>query len=411
VVGGAGSRSRRERSGTASADAAVESAWSPPRSAVLERLGAVARRRPLQIGVFIEAPAICVIALLAFAVKGGHHLQDFGWLRAGALSVLHGATLYPPPDPGLLELNNAFVYPPIDAYALVPVAILPRPLSYAIFFVLSLGALLVALRLLGVRDWRCYTLTIVTPVAFIAFAEGALGPLLLLGVAAGWAYRDRAWRVGVIVGLTVVAKLFLWPLLVWLAATRRWKAFAAALATCVLSVLGPWAGLGFEGLRAYPRLLQVLESVQVPKSYSLAGLAWDLGLSSRIAVSALLVVAVVGCAAVVKAAGRADGDAAALALAVTTALAATPLLWVHYLVLLFVPVALLYPRLAWAWAAPLVLWVSPGPGAVPGVAWQPILALVVVTMLGALLWARPSPPWRAAAAHGAALDGPRPRRP
>ena len=90
------------------------------RSARLDRIAAFSRRKPVRIGVFVEAPAIVLLALLLFAIEGGRHLQDFGWLRAGALAVVHGHALYGPPEPRLLVLNNQFAVRFCGALGFVP---------------------------------------------------------------------------------------------------------------------------------------------------------------------------------------------------------------------------------------------------------------------------------------------------
>ena len=51
--------------------------------------------------------------------------------------------------------------------------------------------------------------------------------LLVFAVALAWRFRDKAWAVGSLIGLAVAVKLFLWPLAVWLAITRRSFGFAA----------------------------------------------------------------------------------------------------------------------------------------------------------------------------------------
>ena len=49
-----------------------------------------------------------------------------------------------------------------------------------------------------------------------------------------------------------------------------------------------------------------------------------------------------------------EGDRRAFGLAVIAALTATPIVWEHYMVLLFVPIALMSPRLSRAWLIPVV---------------------------------------------------------
>ena len=56
------------------------------------------------------------------------------------------------------------------------------------------------------------------------------------------------------------------------------------------------------------------------------------------------------------AARGAGGDRRAFAVAVVASLVATPLVWMHYLLLLYVPIALYRPRLSGLWFLPLLLW-------------------------------------------------------
>jgi len=53
---------------------------------------------------------------------------------------------------------------------------------------------------------------------------------------------------------------------------------------------------------------------------------------------------------------RAEGDRLAMTAAVGAALLLSPIVWVHYYVLLLVPVALARPRLAGLWFVPLFFW-------------------------------------------------------
>ena len=51
---------------------------------------------------------------------------------------------------------------------------------------------------------------------------GTLTPVLLLLVAVAWRWRDRRWVASGALAAAIAFKLFLWPLVVWLLATRRW---------------------------------------------------------------------------------------------------------------------------------------------------------------------------------------------
>jgi hypothetical protein len=206
---------------------------------------------------------------------------------------------------------------------------------------------------------------------------GALSSALLLGVAAAWRYRDRPYVAAPVTALTAVAKLFAWPLFVWLLATRRVRtAGIAVLVACVLLV-GGWAVIDFAGLRNYPHLLRMLSRVEAVQSYSLVGLLRLHG-GVATAVTGLLSLAVL--LAVVIAARGPQGDRRSLSVAVAGALLATPVLWLHYLVLLYVPIALARPRLSAIWFAPLAFWITPLAHS-DGSTWRTCFVLAVAALI------------------------------
>jgi hypothetical protein len=49
---------------------------------------------------------------------------------------------------------------------------------------------------------------------------------------------------------------------------------------------------------------------------------------------------------------RPHGEAHGFGLVIVAALASTPVVWSHYLVVLFVPIALISPSLSWLWFLP-----------------------------------------------------------
>jgi len=312
--------------------------------------------QPSEIAGFLWLPFLLFVVVLAADLHLRGSLGDWEIFRSAARSALHGRSPYPAAVPAALAHNDRFVYPPITALLLAPLAALPDEAGRVLVLLLTLACVLVALRLLGVRDWRCYGLTLLTAPVLDTVSLGALSSAMLLGVAAAWRYRDRRYFAAPVTALTVVAKLFAWPLFVWLLATRRLLTAFAAAAVALVLLVGGWAAIGFEGLSGYPHLLRVLTRVEAVQSYSLAGLL-RVGGSEATALTGSLAVAVV--AAVVLAARGPDGDRRSFAVAIAGALLATPVLWLHYLVLLFAPIALARPRLSALWFAPLAFWVTP----------------------------------------------------
>jgi alpha-1,2-mannosyltransferase len=333
--------------------------------------------KPWELGVFFWLPLLLYGLVLTADLRFHTALGDWEIFRHAALSVVNGHSPFPAADPATLAHNDRFVYPPITALVVAPLAALPDAVGGVLVLLLTLGCVLLALRLLGVRDWRCYGLAVLTAPVVDTVVLGALSSAMLLGVAAAWRYRDRPLVAAVVTGLTAVAKLFAWPLFVWLLATRRLRTALAAAAVAVVLLVGGWATIGFAGLGGYPHLLRVLSSVEAVQSYSVAGL---LRVDGRAATMLTAVLAVVVAAAVVLAARGPQGDRRAFAVAVVGALLATPVLWLHYLVLLFVPIALARPRLSALWLAPLAFWVSPIAHS-NGSVWRTCFVLVVAALI------------------------------
>jgi Glycosyltransferase family 87 len=334
--------------------------------------------QPWELAVFLWLPFLLFAVVLAADVQfRASSLGDWEIFRGAALSAIHGHSPYPPADPSVLVHNDKFVYPPITAFLISPLAALPDLAGQVLVFLLALACVLLALRLLGVRDWRCYGLALVTAPVLDTVSLGALSSAMLLGVAAAWRYRDRPYVAAPVTALTAVAKVFAWPLFVWLLATRRLRTAAAAAGIALVLLVGGWAAIDFAGLRGYPHLLRVLSRVEAVQSYSLVGL-FRLEGAAATALTALLTAAVV--VGVVLAARGPEGDRRGLSVAVAGALVATPVLWLHYLVLLFVPIALARPRLSVLWFAPLAFWVTPIAHS-NGSIWRTCFALVVAALI------------------------------
>jgi hypothetical protein len=258
----------------------------------------------------------------------------------------------------------------------VPFAVVPEKAAAVAFLALSVAAVLASVWLLGVRDWRCYGVSLLGLPVLGAFGVGSIGPFLLLLCAVGWRIRDRT-VAGVPLALAAAAKLFLWPVLVWLLVTRRFRAFVASLATIVV-ILALWAGIDPGGMRRYPQTVRLLNDVQRWKSYSVQSLF----ISLHVPVSTSELVAGVAAAAAVAAMVllRRRSDDVVFAAAVVSALIATPILWNHYLVLLLAPIALARPRLAPLWLLPLVLWATPHPESL-GIVWRIVFVLAVIALV------------------------------
>jgi hypothetical protein len=214
---------------------------------------------------------------------------------------------------------------------------------------------------LGVRDWRCFGVVFLWPPVWNAIQTGNMTLLLGLAAAVAWRYRDARLTSSAAVGVTLAAKFFLWPLVVWFAATRRvWTAALATLIGGLLLALS-WAAIGFAGLADYPDLMRRLQDSIGEDSYTLYIAGLDLGLPSPVARGVWLAVGLVLLAAVVRI-GRRGDERSTFILAMAAALALSPIVWLHYFALLLVVVALAQPSLGFVWFVPLAMVVTPGSG-------------------------------------------------
>jgi alpha-1,2-mannosyltransferase len=325
--------------------------------------------------------ALAVLSLVNFVegLNTGSIGFDFrGAYLPAAHDVLDGDSPYPPLEGPELASHNAYVYPPLLAYALVPFAAISESVA-AVLAVICVAALLVAtLAVLGVRDLRCYGAAFLWASTTNALHMASSSALLAFAAALAWRYRATTWPLAVSLGLGVAVKLILWPLLVWGAATRRLRAaFSAVLVGGSVS-LALWALIGFDGFSRYPALLRRLAELEAEESYSLVGAFMSVGTGGLVARVAAVAIGVALIAASVVY-GRRGDDFRSFALALAASLAFTPIVWLHYLVLLLVPLAIARPRFSPIWLVPLLLWLTPLNG--NGELIQPFLpALVAATV-------------------------------
>ena len=207
-----------------------------------------------------------------------------------------------------------------------------------------------------------------------------------LALAVVWRYRERVREPALALGLAVSAKLLLWPLLLWTLATGRLRTTVWAVLVGVSVTFAAWAAIGFDGLRGYLDLLQRLSDIQSENSYSIVGMASTLGLDESVGRALTVVVGGGLLFACVVLARRGD-EFRSFTCAVAATLALSPIVWLHYLVLLLVPLAIARPRFSIIWLLPILLWTSPKPGYAEGV--QTFLPALAAAIILVLLLARP----------------------
>lgn len=321
--------------------------------------------RLLWLFVCALLPVIALYYAVGPTVSSDTRAVDFHYnyyLAAEALRA--GEDFYPTLGFSVLgaqDLIIDYVYPPLIALATVPWTFLPVGLAEVLFQVLLMVAFVTTLAILGVRDWRCYGLAFLWPPVTDAVATGNVTILLGLAAALAWRFRDRPLAAGASVGVSVATKVFLWPLTIWLAATRRISAAVWSVAIGVIALVVSWGAVGFRGFTDYPDLVRRLSERLDERSYTLYALGLDLGLPSELARACWGILAVALLAATVVVGRRAD-ERRAFVLALAAAIAFSPIVWLHYFALLLVIVAVVQPRLGPLWfiGLPMQLFVTTG---------------------------------------------------
>ena len=317
-----------------------------------------AARRLAPLVVFALVPLVVAIAQVAdLNDRFDTHGFDFRralWQPAG--NVLDGRSPYPRPDDPSSVTGNLTVYPPLPILALAPLARIDFEVAYFIWALVLVVAVVGAFRIVGVHDWRCYSLALMSPPVVYGVFLGNVTLLLLVPLALAWRWRAEPVRVGLAIATMVAVKPFLLPVVLWLLVTRRLRAAAVALVGATALILLPWAAIGFDGLLAYPRLLDRLESAYGPGTDSLpAAFSWlATSHTARQVTCGIAAAALVALAVWLR--GRRDGDLQVFAILIGTSVVASPMVWPHYVALLLVPLAIARPRMSPAWFLVYALW-------------------------------------------------------
>jgi hypothetical protein len=331
--------------------------------------------------------AVMLAGLVGLSAAEGLLSWDvrFAYLPA-AEAVLDGLSPYPALDDPILEEQKGYVYPPQLVLALVPFTFLPVPVVGFLFAVGLLALVAATLYVLEIRDPKCYAASLMWVPTISGILLANISIPLAFALAVTWKYRDTVRPPAVAVGLAVSAKLLLWPVLVWLVALRRLRTAAMAVVIGAAVTFAAWAVIGFAGFVEYPDLLRRLSELQSERSYSIDGMASTAGLGEAVGRGVTLVLGVLlllGCVVL----ARRHDEERSLTCAVAATLVLSPIVWLHYLVLLLVPLAILRPRFSVLWLLPVVLWLSPKPGYAEG--FQTFVPGVVAAVLLAVLLSRP----------------------
>jgi alpha-1,2-mannosyltransferase len=354
---------------------------------------ALGRPRLASTAVLVAVAAAFLVTLIAAAGTDRLAYDFHGSYLDAAESIRESGT------PWAADAELPYWYPPALAELVLPLTFVPEDVASFVAFLVSFLAVMGALALVGVRDVRCYAAVVIWAPGWNAFEMANVTALLTLAAALAWRYRDKAPASAGAIGSAIALKSLLWPLLVWMVAMGRARTAGLALAVALGITLTTWGILGFTGLTSYA---DRVSEFPFERSFSFVGMTTALGWDPTIGRVAMVVTGGALLGAVLYF-GRRRDDVAAFTCAIVAALAFAPVVWLHYLVLLSVPLAVARPRFSPIWLVPILLWVCPREGHGDGL--QPFLpALVVAVLLVAILvQPRPLPKeWRLVAAEGEA---------
>jgi hypothetical protein len=307
--------------------------------------------------------------VVVLSIHGLRFQADFnGDLYVAGQRILHGVSPY---DISLLRHEAAVfaaggsfhpvISPRWPAPVLllgVPFALLPIKVAGVLFMLISIAAVVGALRLLGVRDSRCVLVALISTPTVNGVLLGNISPLILLGVALAWRLRSRYLTTTAISAAVVVAKLYLWPLGIWLLVARGRRSLIVCVLLALLTAFVGWMVIGFAGLAAYPNMLLDVARIGEPRGCSLVALliylGFGVGPARFIAFAAAFTILFLSWKL-----ARRGHERHAFGLVLIAALTATPVVWDHYMVLLFVPIALLSPGISWLWFLPALAAFAP----------------------------------------------------
>lgn len=298
--------------------------------------------------------ALLVLGSLELAgIVSNHGVgSDFaGTVYHPARAVLHG--LAPYGDPRVPGPVAGSVYPPSAFEPFLWLGLLGHEGAVAVWVVLMTAAAAGTLWLLGVRDLRCYALWLLTPMMLSTIAIGNATTLVIFLAAALWRWRDSPWIAAGALIAAIATKLFAAPLVVWLIATRRYRAAALTLAGVPLVVLCAWAAIGFSSIERYRSILSANNHIYSPAGPYLQGLVLQLHEPSTLALAAG-----VAAAALLLAASWFAGDLGGFTLAACAAVLLSPVAWIGYMGLLVIPLAVRWPTWSRPWLVLLGTYIS-----------------------------------------------------
>jgi hypothetical protein len=328
--------------------------------------------RLAEVGVFGFVPLVFCLAWAVVLFRAHMTVVDFqSAYYPAAVRLLAGHSPYAATSLQVVD-GGAFVNPALTALAFVPLGLVSGGSAQVIWMLACIACVPASLWVLDVGDWRLYGIAFLWSPVFDGWQTGNLTLPLVLAVALVWRYRDRPFVAGLITAAAISLKPFVWPLALWLLATRRFRATGWVLVWGAALNLVAWLAVGVGQIGTYLRLSARVTAALWHGGYAVPAVAGQLGLGRGAGEVLLATLALVLIVAIIVLPWVGQRQRDALVLAVLLMLVASPLVWNHYFSLLLVPLALTRPRLSLAWVVGVLMW--PLPPRIPVYTWEQAIA-------------------------------------
>lgn len=224
--------------------------------------------------LFVVGPIHEDVRLTYVAAEAG---LRYGWSTVYDKPTLEALSQQFPESVRHIDALYTYLNPPLLAWLFAPLTVFSEPVAYALWTVLSLGALVFAWRIAapftGLANIALLLLAIGLWPVLLAFYFGQPLMLLVALVAAAWwlSTHDRPYAAGAMLALATFLKpqdVLLLPLA--LLVSGRYRVVAGWIAGCIVLGLASAAALGQSGLSSWWQAIKAGQALSSHEEFTLA---------------------------------------------------------------------------------------------------------------------------------------------
>lgn len=216
------------------------------------------------IAAFATFPAHEDIRIYYVAAEAG---LKYGWWTIYDIPTLRSLSTGFAGGQTNIDSSATYISPPLLAWLFAPLTAVPEPAAYAVWAVVSLGALIwmwhIAAPYSGLRKLAMLLVALALWPVLDAFYRGQPVVVLLALVTAAWwlTTQDRPWAAGTALALATALKpqvVYLVPLA--LLVSGRYRVVLGWAAACVVLAIGFALSLGQSGVQSWWQTFQLVET-------------------------------------------------------------------------------------------------------------------------------------------------------